>query len=178
MKSLIIFKGKYGATAQYARWVGEELNFPVHKSDDNIDLKSTAAELIVIGTSIYIGKLHITPWLKNNLASLRNARIFLFLVSGTPANESEKLDTAIRNGVPEELQKNMTVFYLPGRLRISNLSWKDRFMLKMGASLTKDPQVKKAMLTDYDHVKKENLAPLLQNVRAYYLENAKTVALS
>ncbi len=178
MKSLIIFKGKYGATAQYARWLGEELNFPVHKSDDNIDLKSTAAELIVIGTSIYIGKLQITPWLKNNLASLRNARIFLFLVSGTPANESEKLDTAIRNGVPEELQKNMTVFYLPGRLRISNLSWKDRFMLKMGARLTKDPQVKKAMLTDYDHVKKENLAPLLQNVRAYYLENAKTVALS
>ncbi|HUM66928.1 MAG TPA: flavodoxin domain-containing protein [Chitinophagaceae bacterium] len=178
MKSLIIFKGKYGATAQYARWLGEELNFPVHKSDDNIDLKSTAAELIVIGTSIYIGKLQITPWLKNNLASLRNARIFLFLVSGTPANESEKLDTAIRNGVPEELQKNMTVFYLPGRLRISNLSWKDRFMLKMGARLTKDPQVKKAMLTDYDHVKKENLAPLLQNIRAYYLENAKTVALS
>ncbi len=178
MKSLIIFKGKYGATAQYARWLGEELNFPVHKSDDNIDLKSTAAELFVIGTSIYIGKLQITPWLKNNLVSLRNARIFLFLVSGTPANESEKLDTAIRNGVPEELQKNMTVFYLPGRLRISNLSWKDRFMLKMGASLTKDPQVKKAMLTDYDHVKKENLAPLLQNVRAYYLENAKTVALS
>ncbi|HRO69974.1 MAG TPA: flavodoxin domain-containing protein, partial [Chitinophagaceae bacterium] len=163
---------------QYARWLGEELNFPVHKSDDNIDLKSTAAELFVIGTSIYIGKLQITPWLKNNLASLRNARIFLFLVSGTPANESEKLDTAIRNGVPEELQKNMTVFYLPGRLRISNLSWKDRFMLKMGARLTKDPQVKKAMLTDYDHVKKENLAPLLQNIRAYYLENAKTVALS
>ncbi len=178
MKSLVIFKGKYGATAQYARWLADELNFPLHKSDDNIDLKSTAAELFLIGTSIYIGKLQITSWLKNNLAALRDARIFLFLVSGTPANESEKLDIAIRNGVPEELQKNLTVFYLPGRLRINNLSWKDRLMLKMGARLTKDPHVKKAMLTDYDHVKKENLAPLLHAVRTYYLENAKTVALS
>ena len=32
MKGIIIYKGKYGATAQYAQWLGEELNFPVHVS--------------------------------------------------------------------------------------------------------------------------------------------------
>ena len=29
MKGLIIFKGKYGATRQYAGWIGDELQLPV-----------------------------------------------------------------------------------------------------------------------------------------------------
>lgn len=178
MKSLIIYKGRYGATAQYAKWLAEDLDFPLHAADDNIDLKSTAAELIVIGTSIYIGKLQITPWLKNNITTLRDRKLFLFLVSGTPLSEKEKLESYIRDGVPPELRNNITVFYLPGRLRIQSLSWKDRFMLKMGARLAKDPATKKAMLTDYDLVKKENLASLLKAVKQYYKENARAVAVS
>jgi hypothetical protein len=35
-----------------------------------------------------------------------------------------------------------------------NLSAWDRFVLKMGARLTKDPAEKKAMLTDFNNVKK------------------------
>ena len=40
-------------------------------------------------------------------------------------------------------------------------------MLKMGARLTKDPVEKKAMLTDFDHVKKENVFPIIEAVRTF-----------
>jgi hypothetical protein len=48
-----------------------------------------------------------------------------------------------------------------------NLSGWDRFMLKMGAKLTKDPLEKKEMLTDFDHVKKEKVIPIIEGVRAF-----------
>lgn len=176
MKSLIIYKGKYGATAQYSKWLAEELKFPLHTADDHIDLRSDAAKLVIIGTSIYIGKLQIASWLKENIVTLRDRKLFLFLVSGTPSGEHQKLESYIQNNIPGELKHNMTVFYLPGRLCIARLSWKDRFMLKMGARLTGDAATKKAMLTDYDLVKKENLAPLLNAVRQYCLENVNSLS--
>ena len=33
MKGLVIYKGKYGATEQYAMWIGQELQMPVVSSD-------------------------------------------------------------------------------------------------------------------------------------------------
>ena len=48
-----------------------------------------------------------------------------------------------------------------------NLSVWDRFMLKMGAKLVKDPLEKKAMLTDFDHVKKEKVIPIMEGVKTF-----------
>ena len=167
MKGLIVFKGKYGATAQYANWMGEELNFPVCSADGISNKDLQPYDLVIIGTSVYIGKLQITRWLKDNLAGLKSKKIFLFLVAGTPPDQKEKLEPYIRTGVPAELMANCIIFFLPGRLIIKNLSWKDRFMLKMGARLAKDAAVKKAMLTDYDHVKKENIIVPVKEIKKY-----------
>jgi hypothetical protein len=52
-----------------------------------------------------------------------------------------------------------------------NLSRWDRFMLNMGAKLTKDPVEKKTMLTDFDHVKKENIFPIIEAVRTFAIIN-------
>ena len=48
-------------------------------------------------------------------------------------------------------------FFLPGRLIKSKLSWKDGLMLRMGAMMVKNPEIKKAMLQDRDDVKEENI---------------------
>ena len=50
---------------------------------------------------------------------------------------------------------------------MQKLSWKDRVMLKIGARLTKDPAAKKTMLTNYNNVRKENIAALLNAVRRF-----------
>ena len=168
MKAVVIYKGKYGATRQYAQWVGEELNFPVLQTSEVQEKNIADADLVIIGTSVYIGKLQIAKWLKRNSAMLVNKKLFLFLVSGTPPDEKQKLESYIKTGVPEEIRKHCEFFYLPGRLVIKKLSWLDRFMLKMGARLAKDQKDKKVMLTDYDLVKKENITGLLQSVRKFH----------
>lgn len=167
MKGIIIYKGKYGATEQYANWLGEELNFPACHADDVSASDLQIYDLVIIGTSVYIGKLQISQWLKEKRSVLLSKKIFLFLVAGTPPGEKEKLEAYVRSGVPAELMANCIIFFLPGRLIKKDLSWKDRFMLKMGARLIKDPVAKKTMLTDYDQVKKENIILPVKEIKKY-----------
>ena len=143
MNGIIIYKGKYGATAQYAQWLGQDLNMPVLSSGNSEQANLNEYDLLMIGTSVYIGKMQIAPWLRNNIAFIRNKKIILFVVAGTPPNEKEKLDSYVKPGLPDEIRQNCEVYYLHGKLRVNELSWKDRFLLKIGAWLVKDPQESK-----------------------------------
>jgi menaquinone-dependent protoporphyrinogen IX oxidase len=161
MKGIVLYKSKYGATRQYARWIGDELNLPVLETDAVQPAKLASCDTVVLGSSVYIGKLLIRRWLKVNAHALAGKTIILFVVCGTPAHKRAELERTIRASLPLELLESSRVFFLPGKLVVKDLSWMDRFMLKMGAKLTKDPDAKKGMLTDYDDVKKEQLADLL-----------------
>lgn len=165
MKGVVVYKGKYGATRQYSQWVGEELDFPVFMTSEVNKKDMTDADLIIVGTSVYIGKLQVMKWLKENSAILVNKKLFLFLVAGTPPDQKQKLDVYIQACVPEEIRGRCEIFYLPGRLVIKKLSWLDRFMLKMGARLAKDPNERNTMLTDYDLVQKEKIEPLIKKIK-------------
>ena len=167
MKGIIIYKGKYGATKQYAQWLGEELNLPVVTTGELKTEDLLPYDFIIIGSSVYIGKLQISQWLNNNPDSIRRKKIFFFQVAGTPPDEKEKLNVYFRSGVPEEIREQCEVYYYPGKMIFNELSWKDRFMLKMGARLTKDPAAKKTMLTDYNNVRKENINSLVDAVKKF-----------
>ena len=175
MKGIIIYKGKYGATQQYAQWLGEELNLPVAASDKVVGNDLLNYDFLVIGSSVYIGKLQISKWLKANLASLKGKKIFFFQVAATPPGQKEKLETYIRSGVPEEIRNQCEFYFYPGKMILNNLSWTDRFMLKMGARLTKDPDEKKGMLTDFNNVKKENIAGLASEVKNFCSTNKQGI---
>jgi len=167
MKGIIIYKGKYGATAQYARWLSEELNLPVFSSENSDQENLLAYDLLVIGTSVYIGKLQIASWLKDHLPLIRNKKIFLFLGSATPPDENEKLQDYIKSGIPDQIRPNCQVFYLRGKMIVKDLSLKDRLLLKMGAWMVKDPQERKKMLTDFNSVQKENITGIVTAVKKY-----------
>jgi len=167
MKGLVIYKGKYGATKQYAMWIGQELQLPVASADRfHID-ELPKYDFFILGSSVYIGKLEIKDWLKKNFTVLQNKKIFFFQVAGSPVEQIEKRQSYNKASLPPSILKKTQFYYLPGRMIMRNLSGWDRFMLKMGAKLTKDPVEKKAMLTDFDHVKKEKVIPIMEGVRTF-----------
>lgn len=167
MKGIIIYKGRYGATQQYAEWLGTALRMEVWPAS-KVNTDSLAGyDYFLIGSSVYIGKLEIKKWLKKNLPCFAGKKIFLFQVAGTPPGEKEKRQSYNEASIPKEITGNCDFYYLPGRMMMQKLSWKDRFMLKMGARLTRDPAEKKAMLTDYDGVARENLNGLIAAVEKY-----------
>jgi menaquinone-dependent protoporphyrinogen IX oxidase len=173
MKGVIIYKSKYGATAQYAKWLSAELKLGYFETNDvdNDDLNEY--DYLILGTSIYFGKMLLEKWLKAHLAQIGNKTIFLFAVCGTPLDQKDKLNTYVTSSVPEEIRNKCNIFFLPGKLKIKELSLLDNFILKMGAKLAKSPAVKKAMLTDYNAVKKENLLELTKAVKRATIVNSK-----
>jgi menaquinone-dependent protoporphyrinogen IX oxidase len=166
MKGIIVYKGKYGATKTYAQWLGQALETPVAEADEVGENDLTETDFIVIGTSVYIGKLQISNWLHLNLATLKHKKIFFYLVAATPPEQREKLETYIRLGVPESMRNQCDFYFYPGKMIFNHLSWKDRLLLKIGARLTNDPEAKKGMLTDFDQVKKENITGLVNAIKA------------
>jgi len=176
MKGIIIYKGKYGSTQQYAEWLGIELNTPVIPAGIATGKSIVDADFVIIGTSVYMGKLQIRNWLKTNRDDLVSKKIFFFLVAGTPPDQKDKLDGYIQANVPDKIRQIAEVFYLPGRLILRKLSWLDRFLLKMAARLNKDPQARTAMSTEYDNVKKNKLSELINAIRAFNPAKSKSVA--
>ena len=165
MKGLVIYKGKYGATKQYAMWIGEKLQLPVASADRFPINELSEYDYFILGSSVYIGKLEIKNWLKKNFNVLANKPIFFFQVAGAPPEQKEKRESFNKASLPPAILEKLQCYYLPGRMIMRNLSTWDRFMLKMGAKLTKDPVEKEAMLTNFDHVKKENILPLIDAVK-------------
>ncbi len=175
MKGVIIFQGKYGATKQYAEWLGKELALPVFTPDNYRTKDIINCDFVIIGSSVYIGKLQIKDWIKRNMPGLLSKKIFLFVVSGTPPEDRKTLETYLRGSVPFQMREKSRVYFLPGKLIYRGLSWTDKFKLRMGAMLTKEKETKKKMLTDYNSVKKENLDGLLKDIKNYTGSTVKPV---
>ena len=167
MKGLVIYKGKYGATKQYAMWIGQELHLPVASADRFPVDELPKYDYFILGSSVYIGQLEIKNWLKKNFSLLLNKKIFFFQVAASPVGQIEKRESYNKASLSSDILKRIKVYYLPGRMIMRNLSAWDRFMLKMGARFTKDPVEKKKMLTDFNDVKKENIIPLVKSVRNF-----------
>ena len=168
MKGLVIYKGKYGATKQYAMWIGQELQLPVASADRFPVEELPNYDYFILGSSVYIGKLEMKDWLKKNFQVMQNKKIFLFQVAGSPVEQIEKRKCYNEASLSPAILGNIQFYYyLSGRMIMRNLSRWDRFMLNMGAKLAKDPAEKKTMLTDFDHVKKENILPIIEAVRTF-----------
>ena len=167
MKGLVIYKGKYGATKQYATWIGQELQLPVASADRFPVDELPKYDYFILGSSVYIGQLEIKKWLKKHFSVLQDKKIFFFQVAASPPEQIEKRETYNKASLSPGILREIQFYYLPGRMIIRNLSAWDRFMLKMGARLAKDPVEKKAMLTDFDRVKKENVIPIIKAIRSF-----------
>ena len=159
-KGIIVQKGKYNATQQYANWIGQDLDLPIFSAGGLAGKKLAGREFVVICSAVYMGKLLVKGWLKKNLYALERRKIFLVVVCATPSSAKEKLAGVIRNSVPESLISQIETCFLPGRLVIKDLTLMDSLLLKIGSRLEKDPAKRQAMLNarhpitplwNYDH---------------------------
>lgn len=163
MKGLIIYKGKYGATRQYAEWLSSTLGFAVLPAGQETKEQLNNADYIIIGSSIYIGKLQIKNWLKSNELLMANKKVYLFIVAGTPPDEKEKLEGYYKANVPLTLLNKIKYYFLPGKLEFNKLSWMDKLLLKTGAMLAKRSG-EVISTKDYNEVKRENIKGLIDAV--------------
>jgi menaquinone-dependent protoporphyrinogen IX oxidase len=172
MKGLIVYKSRYGATEQYAQWISAELRLPCFAPEELTDEQLRQCDCIVAGTAIYMGKLLLGPWLQQKAAILQTKPLHLFVVGGSIATDRQQQASVPGNGIPSALTGICHLYFLPGRIVVSKLNWKDMLFLKLGAFLEKDPVKKKTMGKDMDQVNKGNL-PLLTTAISKFLNAGK-----
>ncbi len=167
MKGLVIYKSRYGATEQYAKWLAKALALPLYTAERTGLQELQSADYVLIGSSVYVGKMLLKEWLRKNLPLLLNKKLFLFVVCGGAASDGQQQTRILQANLPAELREKCQVFFLPGRLDKEKLSWSDKWILKIGAMLEKDPVKKAAMRNNIDAVSKTQIAGLVKAVTLF-----------
>jgi menaquinone-dependent protoporphyrinogen IX oxidase len=163
---VIVYKGKYGATAQYAIWLGQLLQAPVYEQDEINDVRLNEFDVVVAGGSVYVGKVQIAEWINRKRNILLNKKLFLFVVCATPPESTVEQYTMLMKNIDEPLLRQTSVFFLKGKLTKKNLSFRDNLILRLGAAMQKKKEDRKRMLTDFNEVKKDNLKKLVEFIRS------------
>ena len=173
MKGVILFTGKFGSTRQYADWIKEATELPV------FDLRKEKPDLskydfFILGSSIFIYKPTIRKWLKRRWPEIKGKPVLLFTVSGAEPGSPE-LQKWVEDNLGREIIDTITYVPLRGRLKIEELPWYIRFMLKLGANKEEDPEVKKRMVEGFDYMDQSAIQPILEWARSVQKKPAKLV---
>ncbi len=163
MKGIIVFKSQYGSTEQYARWLSAKTGLPMLPIQRASADRLKQYDFIVIGSNIKLGKIQASGWINRNWWLLREKEVLLFTVSCYELGSSELHETLDRS-LNALQQDHLAFFPLPGRLSPDRLNWLDKFMLQLGSSIEKDPEMREKMREGFDNVQMENLDELLEAV--------------
>jgi len=166
-RGLIIFKGKYGATRQYAQWLGQQLDLPYLDADKVTGQLLSDYDFVILGCSVYYGKLLLSSFISEHLPLLKAKKLFIYIVCATPETDEKKQNRIVKENIPKPIAAWGNIFFLPGRLVPKALGLADRIMLRLAAIFEKDPSRKLVMLNGIDGVDKDNLIDIVIAVTMY-----------
>ncbi|HEY3379119.1 MAG TPA: flavodoxin domain-containing protein [Armatimonadota bacterium] len=162
MPGVIIYQSKYGSTKEYASWLQAETGFDLYDvAHCPHDL--TRYDLVVLGSRVVAGRFALAGWVRSHWPALRDKTVLLLLTNITA--DADKRAEIVPRSLPSAMAERLRVFPVGGRYQLARMSWFDRTMITMVASLEKRPAVKAELLTERDDVRKENLQEILAAIR-------------
>lgn len=168
-KGIIVFKGKYGATRQYAQWLAQELGLTYLEADQITGELLSTYDFVILGSSVYYGKLLLGSFLTKHFNVLSAKKLFVFIVCATPDSDEKTQSLIVKDNIPRLITDRSNIFFLPGRLILKELGLTDRVLLRVAAAFEKDPLKKQGMLNGIDGVREENLIDLIIAATMYSL---------
>lgn len=156
MKAIILFASKYGSTQMYSEWLSQETGYPVTNYQDIEITELDVFDRVVVGSSVHMGKIDISSWLKKYWKRLSTKEIILFSVNGTPPDKTNELQNILDYSLPDYIQNHIKYFPLQGRFIYSELNLWHKLLVKMMKRMNKQP-ANNFVLEDYDNLRKENL---------------------
>lgn len=166
--AIVLYKGKYGSTRQYAEWIAGDLRAPLLSVDE-----ATAADLlphgtVVVGGAVRMGRITAANFLIRHWPILRKKNVILFSVSASPP-WSPDTSAYLPASLPPEIRD--AVRWVPLWGRFDELDAKDRFLmlmpklvlrLRMLRDKTGEARKKyEGLRHPFDHVSRESIGPVL-----------------
>lgn len=167
MKTIVVYKSKYGYTKKYAEWLAESLGCDIK---ENASLADVAGyDTIICGGGIYAGRLNGAKLITKNLGKLAGKKLVLFAV-GSNAGRPEELEAFWRKTLDKTVREQIPHFYLRGGFDYGKTGGVDRFMMNMlkklllkKDDLTEDEKgLLAAYDTPFDCTDRKNLEKMLE----------------
>lgn len=162
MSGTIYYKTKYGSTEEYAKWLSGEVGFELKNLADRPKIGNE--QIVVIGSSLMMGKVTAAGWIKNNWDKMKDKKLVLFCVGGSKIGSQDRLDILTRS-LPKEILERMKVFHLPGRIDHNKLNFLMSRLIKSIGKKEKDELEKRRAIEGYDDVKRENLTLIVEYLK-------------
>lgn len=136
MKTLILFSGKYGITAAYAREMAALLGDEAELVDLTVCKPRTVSikdvERLIIGSAVYAGQARspFKKFIETYSRDLMQKKVMFFLC-GLTSTEADQ-QQAIQNIIPEDLRNHaQKTGFLPGKMQVEKMNFFERMILKM-----------------------------------------------
>ncbi len=131
MKTIVVYKTKYGSAKTYAKWIGEELSCKVTDVADITVDELKEYDNIIYGGGLYAEVINGVSIITRNMDKFKNKKIAVYTTGITPIDCREYYDKLVveknfKTGVPEEIK----LFNFTGKMIIQELSLVHRTALK------------------------------------------------
>ena len=131
MKTIVIYKSKYGSTKTYANWIAEELSCEAVDAK-NININDlTQYDTIIYGGGLYAEVINGVILITKNLDKLKDKKIIVYSTGITPLEYRNYYDKLVieKNFKPEMLEK-IKVYNFLGKMILDELSLVHRTAIK------------------------------------------------
>jgi menaquinone-dependent protoporphyrinogen oxidase len=165
MKGIIVYESRSGSAERYARWISEETGFEAVPRKKARNLSGN--DVVVIGSCVRMGKPAIAGWVKKNWNALKRAPCVFYTTSGAECTDPA-LVKGFESAFAADMRAGMRYFPLNGKFFFKDLSWLDAKLMRMAIKMTEksNPEEARAMAREFDLVKRENIKPIVEHVRA------------
>ena len=131
MKSIVLYRSKYGATKAYAQWISEELSCDVK------DAKGVSADelmdydTIILGGGLYAEIIAGVSLITKNIDKLKGKKLIVFTTGITPMDCREYYDgMVVEKNFKGDIKDKVKVFNYSGKMLMSELSFVHKTALK------------------------------------------------
>lgn len=123
MKTIVLYKTKYGSTRTYAKWIAEELNCE-YKDVSEVKLDDLLKyDNIILGGGLYANSIAGASLITKNYNKLKDKNLIFYTTGITPLDYRDYYDRlVIEKTFPEEMRDKIKVFNFLGKMLRSELS--------------------------------------------------------
>jgi len=127
MKSIVLYKSKYGNTQTYAKWIAAALGWELRDFANFKQSEIKNYDHVIFGSGVYMGKMNkikcVLKWFKEK-------PIIIFACAGNNNDETE-IERMLENNFSQEQRAFHTFFYLPGGVDFTKVKGPFKIMLNV-----------------------------------------------
>lgn len=135
-RTVVIYKGKYGATKQYAEWIAEELACDIFDADHFIARNFENYDNIIYGGALQAGGIKGFELIKKNRLKLIEKKIVIFAVGINVDNKDNRIQVRDINFNKMALA-GMTLYYCMGAFDPEKVKGMDRTIINLTLKMLK-----------------------------------------